>query len=482
VTYIPAKIPKTSFGSVDSAQETPIVQVGFYYGLGSKILIDTEESGSAVTVVSGELNCSTGTTANAHATARSKRHLIYKPGQGAVTKFTARFTTGVASSIQQAGFLSPIDGAGFGYDGITYGTFHKHGGEHELRNLEITAAATGTESLTIVVNGDSHTFNVTSGTVQHNANEIELELIDNIAGWDFQQIDDNTISFHRNDGAESGTYSFTNNSAGDCAGTWSQLNAGVTATTDWTAQASWNEDNNPFTIDPTKGNVYKATFQYLGYGNIEYCIVDPDTSNFIVVHRVKWANNNVSPNFSNPGMPIGWNAESQGSTTDVTVFGGSGSAFIQGFNVITEQPRAVQNQNGSVSSSFENIISIQNRLIFDSMGNHAELIPTLLAVSTDSTREISVAVYKDPVVSTASQNWQYNDEANSIALIDTTITTLYASGGRFIVGGQVNVSGVIDFEKLGVVLLPGERLSIFAKITGGAASTVDATLNWKEDI
>lgn len=480
MTYLPDKTPKTSFGSVDSAQETPVVQVGFYYSLGSKVTADNE-SGATSTVVSNELNCATGTTANAHATVRSKRSLIYKPGQGAIAKYTARFTTGIASNIQQAGFLSPIDGAGFGYNGTAYGTFHKHGGEHELRNLEITAAATGTESLTIVVNGDSHTFDVTNGTVQHNANEAELELIDNVDDWDFQQVDDNIISFHHKDGAESGTYSFTNNSAGTCAGTWSQLNAGVTATTDWTAQASWNEDASPFSIDPTKGNVFKTTFQYLGYGNIEYSILDPDSSDFVVVHRVKWANNNVATLFSNPSMPIGWNAESQGSTTDITVYAGSGSAFIQGYNIITEQPRATQNQVTGVSTTLLNILSIQNRLIFGSVGNHAEVIPTLLAVSTDSTKGVEIAVYKDPVVATASQNWQYHDESDSIALFDTSAAT-YSSAGQFVAGGEIGDRGEIDLEKLGVVLLPGERLSIFAKVSAAPASQINATLNWKEDI
>jgi len=463
MTYFPLKIPMTSFGSVDSAQETPVIQVSFYYGIGQKVITDTNAGGSA-TVVSNEINCATGTTANAFANAKSKRYVIYKPGQGAAGKLSARFTTGVANSLQQAGCLSAMDGAGFGYNGTAFGTYHKYNGNHEQRNLAITAAATGIESLTIVVNGTSHTFNVTSGSVQLNANEIELALNANIADWDFQQIDSDCVAINDEDGPKAGTYSFTNNSAGTCAATWTQLNAGVTATTDWTVQTAWNEDPAPFTLDPTKGNVYKITYQYLGYGTIDYYILDPDTSEFVLVHRVRWPNNNAGTNFSNPSLQIGWHAESQGSTSALTVNGGSGSAFVQGYNLITEQPRADQNAVAGISTTLTNILSIQNRLIFGGKDNHSEIIPTSVSISTDSTKGVEVALYKDPVVATASNNWQYKASANSIALIDTSAAT-YSSGGQFVAGIEIGARGEIDLEKTGLIVLPGERLSIFAKVS-----------------
>ena len=478
LTYFPLKIPLTSFGSVDTAQEWPILQTAFYYGIGAKVITDTGASGS-VTVVNNEVNCATGTTANAFATVKSKRFLIYKPGQGATAKFTARFTTGIASSLQQAGLLTAVDGAGFGYNGTAFGTYHKYNGEHEQRNLAITAAATGVESLTIVVNGTSHTFDVTAGTVQHNANEIDIALNANIADWDFQQIDDDVIAAFDEDGPQAGTYSFTNNSAGTCAAAWTQINAGVTATTDWTAQAAWNEDPAPFAIDPTQGNVYKTAYQY--HGIIGYYIVDPDSGEFVIVHRVKWPNNNTATNFRNPNLQIAWHALSTGSTTNLTVYGSSGAAFIQGYNIITEQPRADQNAVTGISTTLTNILGIQNRQIFGGKDNHAEIILTRLSISTDSTKGVEVVLYKDPVVATASDNWQYVDQTNSIALVNTAGTT-YSSGGQFVAGIEIGAAGELDLERLGVIVLPGERLSIFAKVSAAPASQINATLNWKEDI
>lgn len=480
LTYFPLQIPLTSFGSVDTAQEWPILQTAFYYGIGAKVITDTNAGGS-VAVVNNEINCATGTTVNAFATTKTKRFLIYKPGQGATAKFTARFTTGVANSIQQAGLLTAIDGAGFGYNGAAFGTYHKSNGQYEQRNLAITAAATGVESVTIVVNGTSHTFNVTTGTVQHNANEIEIALNANIADWNFQQIDNDAIAVFDEDGPQAGTYSFTNNSAGTCAASWTQLNAGVTATTNWTAQAAWNEDPAPFSIDPTQGNVYKTAYQYLGYGIIAYYIVDPDTGEFVAVHRVKWPNNNAVTNFTNPSLQLAWNARSTGSTTNLTVYGSSGAAFIQGYNIITEQPHADQNAVAGISTTLTNILGIQNRRIFGDKANHAEIIPTTLSISTDSTKGVEVALYKDPVVATASDNWQYVDQTNSIALIDTAGST-YSSGGQFVAGIEIGATGEIDLERLGLTVLPGERLNIFAKVSAAPTSQINATLNWKEDI
>jgi hypothetical protein len=41
-------------------------------------------------------------------------------------------------------------------------------------------------------------------------------------------------------------------------------------------------------------------------------------------------------------------------------------------------------------------------------------------------------------------------------------------------------SASIDLGHLGVEILPSEKLSIFAKVSSGAASEVSATLNWRE--
>lgn len=71
-----------------------------------------------------ELNTTATTSSSAQLT--SSRFLKYRPGQGALGRFTALFTTGAANSKQYAGLGTPSldNGFFFGYDGATFGICH----------------------------------------------------------------------------------------------------------------------------------------------------------------------------------------------------------------------------------------------------------------------------------------------------------------------------------------------------------------------
>jgi len=69
--------------------------------------------------------------------------------------------------------------------------------------------------------------------------------------------------------------------------------------------------------------------------------------------------------------------------------------------------------------------------------------------------------------------------------VDTAGTTYTAGDGKIIASTTFSPSGSgpeIDFNNLKVVLLPGETLSVVARITGGATSDVTVSLNWDEDL
>jgi hypothetical protein len=118
MTYLPdEKLTFGAFGEQTVSELTPITQIMGFYGLGSKTEVFTANGGSATTNTQSEFVCQTGTTVGGYGVIRAKRPVVYKPGQGVTCLFTARFTTGVASSLQIAGCYSATDGFVFGYDG-----------------------------------------------------------------------------------------------------------------------------------------------------------------------------------------------------------------------------------------------------------------------------------------------------------------------------------------------------------------------------
>lgn len=79
----------------------------------------------------------------------------------------------------------------------------------------------------------------------------------------------------------------------------------------WVRQGSW-EPGCTWAFDPTKGNVYQIRFQWLGYGEIQFYIEDPEIGNFVQVHRIQYANQNVNTSIRNPTLQI------HASTTNTT--------------------------------------------------------------------------------------------------------------------------------------------------------------------
>lgn len=125
--------PLTSYGDVPVAQNHPVIQLDFCYGINTVISSNiVAGSNATITATNSLLNLSTNSASGSSwAVFTPKKYVKYRPGQGTLMRWTAMFANaGPANSIQFSGggFLEPtsnimMDGAGFGYDGSTFGIF-----------------------------------------------------------------------------------------------------------------------------------------------------------------------------------------------------------------------------------------------------------------------------------------------------------------------------------------------------------------------
>lgn len=118
--------PTTSFGSVSMAELTPQIQVSFPYNINTDIIKTGQTSGGSISQVDGKIRLETSGITNSSANARTIRTLKYRPGQGAMCRFTARFTTGADDSTQWVGIGDESDGYFFGYSGETFGVMNRN--------------------------------------------------------------------------------------------------------------------------------------------------------------------------------------------------------------------------------------------------------------------------------------------------------------------------------------------------------------------
>lgn len=468
-------VPLTAFGQVSVATNVPYIQgTGVYGFVPSNFRTFISGTGTAG-AENRMFKVSTGATVFSYGTIQSFRTLNYKPGQGGLVQLTGVFESNVENSWQGVGLFSIADEFSFGYNGTTFGVWHRYNGQPEVRTVTVTGAAGGAENLTLTLNTVAYTIPLTAGTTAHNAYEIANWLEANQTNWAADQVGATVIISSLSDGAKSGTYTF---SSGTATGSIAQNTAGVTKTSDHIAQSSWNGRAAAW-LDPSRGNVYQIQFQYLGFGNIEFFIEDPQTSRFILVHTIRYANSNTTPSVSNPSLRAGLYAASIGSTTDLVVRSASIVASVQGSVEKIRNPRAYEHTQ-TVSSTFTNIFSIRNRRTYNYYTNQVEIEPVQITLANESSKNAEVEI-RTTTDTGVEQNYQAVG-TNLVTDYDTTSVT--GITGTLIAAYTVSGGGsaVIDLTPLRIRVPAGLTICILGRVNSGAASPVTAALVWYEDV
>lgn len=125
---IDIKSPLSSFGDLRTIELTPVFQYSFEYTIGNTRLNTNTVTGSgSVSQANAMASCATGTTTSSKAILTSDSHAKYRAGLGGLLRFSALFTTGVASTSQWVGLLdeqgSSADfknGYAIGYNGTSF--------------------------------------------------------------------------------------------------------------------------------------------------------------------------------------------------------------------------------------------------------------------------------------------------------------------------------------------------------------------------
>lgn len=253
----------------------------------------------------------------------------------------------------------------------------------------------------------------------------------------------------------------------------------------WIDQSSWNYDtfdgtgSSGVTLDPTKGNVFKIQFQWLGFGAINFFIENQNTGTFTQVHQIKYANQNTSTSLANPSLQLYIESKNTTNTTNITTKTPSMCAYVEG-QVNNIDTRFSVDASASISTSEVNLMSVQNRTTFQTKTNQTMMLPDMLGIynagAGGSDAEFYVYMNADlggsPVFTPVSPNL-------SVAEYDTAGTTI--SNGRLIFtfhlgGGQTENIYLSDFN---IKLAPGETLTIGAKSLSGSKD-LHCALSWQE--
>lgn len=484
MSYSPSQLlQKTAFGELQVANAYPVVQADAVYGLRDTVRSIVTGGGTVIAQNSNYI-CSTSTTTSSTSSAFTGRSVVYKAGQGAEVRFTALFTAEAGENTKQfAGFLNATDGFIFGYIGNEFGVIHRYNGSQEIQELEITTPAGGSENATVTINGTGYTVPLTSGTAADNAIEVADSLTSQVPIYNFQAIEQYVVCRSLFAAPQTGAFTFSSSSA---AGTFTEIADGTSVSEDFVALddfnggqdfTRWNRDGTAF--DPTKGNVYRISYQYLGYGVINFLVEDPKKGEFVLAHRVEYPNTETTPHVSNPTFRAGWSSQNNADASDVIVKGASVAMFNQGNRILTEPARIARNDVNTSTTEIP-VFSIRNREVFGEKVNLSPIVPELLYGFTEGTRGADIRVYRNATLTGAL--FEYVDKDESIALIDKDATAF--SGGDE--EGSLLVSNIagapLDLSRFNLEILPGETLTVTIQQLRGANADCSASLSYQEDV
>ena len=306
----------TAFEEIMATPFFPEIQIDAVYGLPDSM--EARQVGNATAganVTTSLFYANSSTTSGSASFVASHNFMRYRPGQGAMSRFTAAYTmgnatAGIAGVAQRAGIFHIGEGYFFGFSGDTgagntgVGINHVYGGGPEVRTLTITTAPGGAQTATITLNSVPYTVSINTGTAANTAAQI---AVGNAYGnvWQTQSVGNTVVFMSTSAGAKNGTYSFASSGTGTiAAGTVVQTTAGTTPTVDWVYQSAWNGASVSF--DPSNLNVYAIDFRWLGAGIVRFFMEDPATGAMTLVHTQNWAGQHATPHCLNPSFRLGW--------------------------------------------------------------------------------------------------------------------------------------------------------------------------------
>lgn len=481
--------PLSGFGELETVSPVPTSQVAFIYGLNPLLVTsDVYGTGATVTLSNGEAVMTSGTSQDGYARLTSKKVAKYRAGQATMAKWTARFTTGSAGNRQMAGLYNIEAGYQFGYDGTAFGILYTETATVEVQTLTVTVAPTSAGNVTVTL--DAGTPVVVAVTNQPNTSVTASEIAaanysQTAGGWDAQAVA-NVVYFTRKTAGTAGASTFSAGTTG-MAATFAILTTGTSPTEQFIPQSSWNVDRfdgtgpSGQTIDTTKGNVYGVQFQYLGYGDAFFYIVNGLTGRPQLVHVIRNANTRTSTNLRNPNLYLVWESRNIGTGTSVVMRGASGGAFVEG-NVrflgaqFAAPPVAVTAGAGVETP----VLSLRANTVYLNRQSTAQLQIDRISVACDGTKTVLFKVYKNSTLT--APRWQFVNSTTSAASYDQNATGFSVGNGTLVYSFSVSKTGnsTEQLTDIDLFLQAGDYLTITA--TSVNANDVAASIVWIEDI
>lgn len=485
--------PAATFGDLQTITLTPQGQGDFVYGVSSKVFISSSFAGASISAISGACELESGTNPAGSATIQLRRGLKYRAGQGSAMMATALFDTPNAGNAQFIGAGTSECGYFIGYFGTAFGILHSQTGQREIRAYTVTTGA-GTADLTVTLDGNAISVPVTGGSdITQTAYQLSLHDYSQVGngGWLADAVGD-TVYFlaARSNSTSTGSYSIAGSTID---GSFARTKVGEAQTNTFIAKSSFNCDtldgNGPsqMILDTDKGNIFEIDFQYLGFGNANFKIEDPETGKLVKFHIIKNANNRTTPVLKNPNVNVLATSANIGGTTSTKLKTSSMAGFIEG-DVRNLDPKFSKSFtfSGINTATYKPLAALKVNRVFNGESCFGEIdLLRLAGANTVNNQTVTIGLFLGAEIG-GDVNYEYTSENESVTSFATlnpgaggnTITNLSDLSPIFELVVSSDSSNNTNLEDLNIVIGLGNKFVIAIKTT--ASVTGQVLLSWFE--
>lgn len=249
----------------------------------------------------------------------------------------------------------------------------------------------------------------------------------------------------------------------------------------WIPQSSWNVNKlstTEFLLDPTKGNVYQIVFDPHGYGNVLFYVFSPETSDFALVHVLKYANVNSLTATRIPVYPFYFYAANTTNSTNVQVSSASIAQFTDGIRRILNGGVFSLEYYDSLRTSYRNTITLQNPTTLNGQTNYTTAQITHISISgLANSNIVNLVILINP---TLGGTLALNPVPNATLFYDIIANNITGGIPVFNLATASSGSNKIDLRNYNIYCHPGDLVTIATKSSTNTNAQV--TVSWSEDI
>jgi hypothetical protein len=234
-------------------------------------------------------------------------------------------------------------------------------------------------------------------------------------------------------------------------------------------------------FDPTKGNVYKISYGYLGFATIHFELLLPH-GGFVELASIDYPNSSTETHIANTNIPLRAEMTNTGNTTDLEMKIGSVSAGIVDGGGADPIARiftfALPTITLGVGTTTQ-LITFRNKTEFFGITNKITTQLKLISAATDGNKPVKWGIRKNPDEVTPDAATWADVGVDSVMEYSTDFIADLNTGKDSLLWNMARADSFFqDVEDYLVKLRPNEWAVIYA--ASQTASDIDLSIRWKE--